>query len=145
MQPMNIVIRPKVYPLYTGIWQLREEVLRKPLGMSLVNENLSMDEGDTYVAALVNEQVIGCLLLHKISADIIKFRQMAVHPEWQGKQVGRALMQAGEAHAKMKGYKVIELNARAHVSGFYSTLGFHEVGELFEEVNIPHIKMLKNL
>jgi N-acetylglutamate synthase-like GNAT family acetyltransferase len=142
---MNIVIRPKVYPLYTGIWQLREEVLRKPLGMSLVNENLIMDEGDTYVAALVNEKVIGCLLLHKISADIIKFRQMAVHPEWQGKQVGRALMQAGEAHAKMKGYKVIELNARAHVSGFYSTLGFHEVGELFEEVNIPHIKMLKNL
>lgn len=145
MQPMNIVIRPKVYPLYTGIWQLREEVLRKPLGMSLVNENLSMDEDDTYVVALVNEQVIGCLLLHKISADIIKFRQMAVHPEWQGKQVGRALMQAGEAHAKMKGYKVIELHARAHVAGFYSTLGFHEVGDLFEEVNIPHIKMFKNL
>lgn len=142
---MNIIIRPKVYPLYTGIWQLREEVLRKPLGMSLAKEDLSMDEGDTYVAAMEGDQVIGCLLLHAVSPDIVKFRQMAVHPEWQGKQVGRALMQAGEAHAQMKGYKVIELHARAHVSGFYSTLGFHETGMLFEEVNMPHIKMYKHL
>ena len=132
-------------PEYNDVWELREEVLRKPLGMSLKNEDLSMDAEDTIFIAKIESIVIGCLMLHEVSADIIKLRQMAVYTEWQGRQTGRMLVAAAEQYAKEKGYSQVTLHARRVAEGFYSRLGYLSEGNEFTEVGIPHVVMNKRV
>jgi GNAT superfamily N-acetyltransferase len=132
-------------PEYKAVLQLREDVLRKPLGMSLANEDLSMDAEDTIFIALHDGQVIGCLMLHSISDTVMKFRQMAVSEVWQGKGIGRLLMTAAEQQIAAKGYTTIMLHARQIVCGFYEALGYDITSSAFTEVGIPHVIMKKVL
>ena len=144
---MAVTIRPvgADAPEYWKVWQLREDVLRRPLGMSLKNEDLSADAGDTIMIAEENGEVIGCLMLHDIGRPQVKFRQMAVAAAWQSKGIGRMLIEAGEAWARQKGYSGVVLHARMAASGFYSKLGYVPSGEIFTEVGIPHVLMTREL
>ena len=130
---------------YGQVWQLREEVLRKPLGMSLKNEDLSMDAEDVIYIACEGDKVVGCLMLHSISDTVMKFRQMAVDTAMQGKGIGRMLVTAAEEDIKTKGYTTVILHARQHVCGFYEALDYFITSSAFTEVGIPHVIMKKML
>ena len=130
-------------PKYQQVWELREEVLRKPLGMSLKNEDLSNDHKDIIFIAEQDGRVLACLMLHQIAEDVYKLRQMAVAKELQGKGIGRILVTAAEIFAAQNGYKKIVLHAREVATGFYSSLGYKQVGDEFSEVGIPHYAMEK--
>ncbi len=145
MHDISISVIRHTDPLYQAVWQLREDVLRKPLGMSLKNENLSMDGEDDILIAKLNGQVIGCLMLHPVSAEEMKFRQMAVDAAHQGTGVGRQLMVFGEQHTRNLKHKKITLHARMVAKPFYDKLGYETVEGVFEEVGIPHMKMYKVL
>ena len=145
MHDITINIVTAASPEYTQVWNLREEVLRKPLNMSLKNEDLSMDAEDEIFVALLDHEVIGCLMLHRLDANTVKLRQMAVYDGWQGKNIGRMLVTAAEKHAATKGYKKVSLHARLAASGFYSRLGYTQIGEEFTEVGIPHFLMQKEI
>lgn len=129
----------------TQVWELREAVLRRPLGLSLKDEDLSSEVQEITLAALEGEEVIGCVLLRPLESGWIKLRQMAVAEKMQGRNVGRALVQAAEQTAFANGYTHIELHARDVAAGFYRKLGYREEGPMFTEVNIPHLKMVKAL
>ena len=47
--------------------------------------------------------------------------------------------------ARSAGVEQIVLHSRVTVCGFYDSLGFETVGERFEEVGIPHRKMVLSL
>lgn len=132
-------------PEYKGVWQVREDTLRKPLGRSLKNENISWDKDALIFAALHNEQVIGCVLLTKVDEQTAKLRAMAVYGHWQGKGIGRLLVNALEETALKTGYKKIVLHARKVALDFYKRLNYTVVGNEFTEVGIPHYKMEKDL
>jgi len=130
---------------YQGVWELREEVLRRPLGMSLKNEDLSKDHEDIIFIAENGAELIGCLMLHEPDKDVVQFRQMAVYDAWQGKGIGRQLMLAAEQYCTQKGYKKIILHARKVAMGFYRSLGYAIIGNEFIEVGIVHYIMEKSL
>jgi len=132
-------------PKYGDVWQLREEILRKPLGLSLKNEDLTWDHVDTIFIAEHNNKVIGCLMLHKVAGAHIKLRQMAVYSEWQGMGVGSRLVKAAEEFCIHKGYNRIGLHARNIATGFYKSLGYTISGSEFFEVGIPHYAMEKKI
>lgn len=131
--------------LYRQVWQLREDVLRIPLGHSLKNEDLSMDKEDVIYTATSDGKVIGCLMLHTISDTVMKFRQMAVHPTVQSSGVGRLLMNKAEADIAARGYTTAILHARQVAIGFYEKLGYTITSSMFTEVGIPHVIMKKML
>lgn len=130
-------------PLYQQVWDLREEVLRKPLGMSLKNEDLSRDHTDLFFVASAADKVIGCVMLHNLGQGQAQLRQMAVYDSWQGKGVGRQLVQAFERYAAASGFDKVVLHARDVAKGFYSSLGYALVGDVFKEVGIDHYIMEK--
>jgi len=132
-------------PEYGGVYELREEVLRKPLGLSLENEDLSADRTDHILAAIAGDKVIGCVMLQPKDKDTIKLRQMAVAPEMQGKHIGRLLVQHAEEMALHKNYTRIVLHARDIAEGFYKKLGYTTTGDPFTEVGIAHVMMEKTL
>ncbi len=145
MENITVAVIRSSAPEYKEVWQLREDVLRKPLGMSLVNEDLSMDAEDDIYIAISDGKVIGCLMLHSISDTVMKFRQMAVSADWQGKGVGRKLMTKAEEDIKAKGYTTIMLHARQIVADFYLALDYDITSSAFTEVGIPHVIMKKIL
>ena len=132
-------------PEYVGVYDLREEVLRKPLGLSLENEDLSADRTDHILAAIKDDKVIGCVMLQPKDNNTIKLRQMAVAPELQGKGIGRLLVAHAEEMARHKKYKHVILHARDIAAGFYKTLGYTSKGDTFTEVGILHVTMEKDL
>lgn len=54
-----------------------------------------------------------------------------------GRQVLLALMQA----ARQQGCQQVSLHAQTSAQAFYAAQGFEPVGEVFDEVGIPHITM----
>lgn len=129
---------------YQQVYNLREEILRKPIGLSLENEDLSGDALDTIFCAMHNGIVIGCLMLHPAdSAEQIKFRQMAVAADWQGKGIGQLLIDAAEKHTWETGQSHIVLHARVTAQAFYEKLGYKVTSSVFTEVGIPHVVMEK--
>jgi predicted GNAT family N-acyltransferase len=84
-------------------------------------------------------------MLHSISDTVMKFRQMAVSADWQGKGVGRKLMTKAEEDIKAKGYTTIMLHARQIVADFYLALDYDITSSAFTEVGIPHVIMKKIL
>ncbi len=145
MDDIDIELINSRHPNYQQVWEVREEVLRQPLGMSLKNEDLNMDAEDLIFTAAAGGQVIGCVMLHPIDADVIKLRQMAVYPQYQGTGVGRSLVQHAEQFAIQEGFKKMVLHARIVARDFYSKLNYEIVSGEFTEVGIPHVVMAKVL
>jgi len=133
-------------PLYDESVALRYEVLRKPLGRSFTEEQLALEWSDYHLAALdASGQMRAILLLTPQAGGVLKMRQVAVAPEWQGRGVGAALVEYSEAFAKSQNFNKIALHARETAVPFYRRLGYEFEAGLFEEVGIPHLKMWKNL
>ena len=129
----------------TEVWQLREEVLRVPLGLSLKNEDLSRDKINEIFIAVADGKVVGCVFMQPLEKDAIQLRAMAVANDWQGRGVGRLLVLAAEAYSAEAGYKMIELHARKVAMGFYLSMGYGICSGEFIEVGIPHYLMEKEI
>jgi len=130
---------------YNQELQLRDKVLRKPLGMNLYLENLEAEKYDFHVGAFINDQLVGVLILTKLDNGDIKMRQFAVAEHWQGKKIGTKLVVFAEEYSKNEGYTSIVLNARKSAAEFYTKLGYEKISVEFLEINIPHFKMTKSL
>jgi len=128
--------------------ELRRNVLRKPLGLDFTTDDLNSEHDQFHFALFCNNELQAILLLKQmkdISTSTLKMRQVAVDPEFQSKGFGSVLVKFSEKWATESGFKNIELNARITALEFYKKLNYKEIGNEFLEVNIPHIKMIKNL
>ena len=144
MNDITISIINSTSPKYKPVFDLRDEILRKPLGLSLRNEDMSRDHKNTIFIAEHDNKIIGCVLLEPIDSDTAQLRAMAVYNEWQGKGIGRMLVQALEEYAWQNSYKKIILHARKIIHSFYLSMNYKVVGDEFTEVGIPHFHMEKS-
>lgn len=132
-------------PEYQQVWQLREDVLRKPLGLSLKDEDLSGDANDIILVAMLKDKVVGCIILHKKEGRTMKLRQMAIAENMQGQNIGKLLVVSAEMLSMAYGYNKTDMHARMVAKGFYEKMGYKASGDIFTEVGIPHVKMNKIL
>jgi N-acetylglutamate synthase-like GNAT family acetyltransferase len=130
---------------YLQMVHLRNEILRKPLGLSFDKEELEQEKVDILMGAFEDDRLLGCCLMSRMDAATIRLRQMAVPNNMQGKGIGRALMIFAENIARDLGYKKLCMHARTTAVGFYQKLGYTITGEEFTEVTIPHYVMEKSL
>ena len=130
---------------YNQMVNLRNEVLRKPLGLHFTEEYLENEKGTKLIGLFKNQLLIGCCLLRSISTDVIQLQQMAVDPDLQKHGIGTKLIEFAENEARKTGFSRVFLHARKTAIGFYERLGYSVMGEEFEEVSIPHFMMKKEL
>jgi predicted GNAT family N-acyltransferase len=130
---------------YQQVLKLRDEILRRPLGLHFSEEELEKEKHNMHMAAYEDERILGCCMLVEEDPETIRLRQMAVVNDVQGKGIGRALMQFAENLARDRGYKKITMHARKNAVGFYEKMGYKVKGEEFEEITIPHYVMEKEL
>jgi predicted GNAT family N-acyltransferase len=132
-------------PEYRQMVQLRNDILRRPLGLQFDPGELDQEQENILMAAYEEDQMLGCCMLVEEAPDTVRLRQMAVINDLQGKGIGKALMSFAENVARDRGYKKITMHARANAQGFYEKMGYRKKGEVFEEITIPHFVMEKAL
>ncbi len=122
---------------------LRNEILRKPLGLKFSLNDLKDEINQHHIGAFYEEKLIGCLLLMPIDSNIIQMRQVAVDENFRAKGIGKEMVLFSEEYSQKLGYKKIILHARETATKFYEKLNYKKVGSEFIEVKIPHWEMVK--
>lgn len=130
---------------YQQMVKMRDEILRKPLGLTFTEEELEKEKENLHIAAYEEEKMLGCCMLVEEDTETVRLRQMAVPDILQGKGIGRALIQFAENLARDRGYKKITMHARKNAIGFYEKMGYRIKGSEFQELTIPHYVMEKEL
>lgn len=130
---------------YKKMVQLRNQMLRQPLGMTLHPEELEKEQNDIHIAAFDEEEILGCCVLTPVDESTLRLRQMAVNGNMQQKGIGASIISFAENIARDKGYKSIVMHARNTATGFYEKFGYKKTGNEFSEVNLPHFMMEKKL
>mgnify|MGYP003396630110 CR=1 FL=1 len=130
---------------YQKMVGLRDNVLRKPLGLIFTPGELEEEKENILIGAFEEDDILGCCMLVEEQPYIVRLRQMAVLNDLQGKGIGRALMNFAENIARDRGYRTVRMHARNNALGFYEKVGYKVKGEPFIEVTIQHYVMEKQL
>ena len=103
------------------------------------------DAGATHVIALQHGSTVGTGRLLVRDSAIAVIGRMAVDQSWRRRGVGGLILDFLEDEARAQGLRRSVLHAQEYVKSFYAAHGYLEHGEPFDEVNIPHIEMRKEL
>jgi predicted GNAT family N-acyltransferase len=131
--------------LYRQALRLREAILRKPLGLTITEEELADDATRQHFCAISYGAVIGTVSLKPLDETMLQLKQMAVAEDRRRERIGALLLAHSEAWGASGGFLVMVLNARMGAEGFYARFGYLAEGEPFDENTVPHIKMTKRL
>lgn len=90
--------------------------------------------GDEPVAAGRIRFVDGCA----------KLERLAVRKEYRGRGFGHLLAEFMIKTAEDKGFPTCKVHARVYFKDFYAKHGFQAEGEVFQEIGIDHLLMVRN-
>jgi GNAT superfamily N-acetyltransferase len=130
---------------YRQMIKLRDDILRKPLGLGFTPQELEKEKDNMLIGAFEDDDMLGCCMLVEENPETVRLRQMAVLNDLQGKGIGRALMNFAENLARDRGYKILSMHARKNSAGFYEKMGYKIASDEFTEITIPHYVMEKRL
>lgn len=123
---------------------LREEILRKPLGLTFSIEELAAEKDHIHIAGYLKNNLCATAVLVP-EGKLIKMQRVAVKENLQSQGIGSALMAFCEEYAKKYRFEVIYCHARGTAIPFYLKHQYSVEGEPFDEDKIPHQKMRKYL
>ena len=127
--------------LYDVLW-LRDIVFVVGQGITAECEVDGEDRACTHVIGRdAQGKVVATarLFLHK---SPVKVGRVAVHTDLQRGGHGSALMQYVN---DVVGDRPAAMSAQAHLEPWYARMGWQRVGDVYDEANIPHVKMIRNL
>ena len=96
-----------------------------------VSTHFALRRGDTVIAY--------ARMFEDTDKDILIVGRMLTTE--RGKGYGKYVMEQIIEEAKSRGARLLRLHAQAQVAEFYEHLGFHTVGDIFIEAELPHILM----
>jgi predicted GNAT family N-acyltransferase len=132
-------------PEYSLEKELRNRVLRLPLGLELSELDVRDEDSQVHLVAMDERgRVIGCVLI-ALSGNVAKARQLAIDEKSRGQGIGTELMKRAEQAIPARNIRTVTLHGRVTARGFFEKLGYTAVSEVFTEVTIPHIEMQKDL
>jgi predicted GNAT family N-acyltransferase len=124
--------------------QIRRTVFREEQNIDEELEFDGLDETSEHLLAYLNQEPIGTLRLREVNPQLVKIERLAVLSTVRNQGIGRKLMDYAIALITEKNqYEQIFIHAQYHLKIFYQSFGFQPVGEIFEEAEILHIKMIK--
>lgn len=137
---------PKSEKEWGSYYDLRYEVLRKPLGKPIGSERNEGDVIGKHFALFDNDVIRAIARLDHVDKNTCQVRFVAVSSEFQGKGYGKLIMFAVEAEGKKEGYSKLILHARDYAVEFYKKLDYKLKGESYRLFDVlQHYLMEKNL
>lgn len=75
----------------------------------------------------------------------VSIGRIVVHKDYRGQGLGRKIVSESLEWVQQMGFKMVRIEAQAHLQKFYSELGFEPASEIYEEDGIPHLQMIQKL
>jgi len=123
-------------------WRLRRDVLYP--GSYLHNMEMDEDLQGYHFGAFTITQLIGVVSLFP-QGESWQFRKFAIDPAFQGKGLGKKLLDYITHFAQAEGAKHMWCNARLSAIGFYKKSGFEQTGRTFSKGGINYEILEKTL
>lgn len=119
-----IVEQPATAKDFELYFQLRFEVLRKPWDQPVGSEHDETDNTSIHAYIQDGTKAIACARLHFIDDVTSQIRYMAVHPDYQGKGLGKLVITYLENISKENNRPLVILHARENAVNFYKNCGY---------------------
>lgn len=99
-----------------------------------------LDDKCVLFIAYIDDLAVGAARLYKN-----KVGRVATLKEYRKQGVGGKIMEAIEKYAKENKMPYLKLHAQLYVKDFYEHLGYIVEGEIFQEADIDHVLMKKQM
>ncbi|QKX04194.1 MarR family transcriptional regulator [Aquimarina sp. TRL1] len=141
-QKTTVAIIDIHHPLYESERNLRNKVLLRPIGLP----DHAWEKKDAiswHFVAVKADKVIGCFVLVPLNTQKNKTQliQMAVDTAYQGKGIGKLLIDTLKQFCRENQIEEVCCHARETAIDFYKKSGFSIYGTPFEEVGLKHRHM----
>lgn len=130
---------------YLETLELRNRVMRIPLGLDIHKEDFSCEKESSIIGAFDGERLLGVgVMSHK---EVFKVEYLCVDFALQGTGIGGELLKRMESMAAEQGAKTMYLDARVTAQPFYTHRGYETTSEVFIMAcaPVPHVAMEKRL
>ena len=124
---------------------IRVQVFQVEQGVDPALEFDGLDETAEHILAYLDNQPVGTLRIRYLDNQLAKIERLAVLSAARGQGIGRKLTEKAIEVIEQKQISKVKIHAQEYVKGLYEKLGFEQVGDIFEEAGIPHVKMIKQL
>ena len=124
---------------------VRTEVFVEEQGVPKEEELVREAQTTIHALARINSIPVATGRLITIDNKNARIGSMSVKLEYRRIGVASLVLDFLEEKAREKGIQYITLEAQEYVKQFYSDRGYSERGNIFLEVGIPHVKMVKEL
>lgn len=122
---------------------LRQEVFMEEQGFSY--EFDQQDDTALHLVLYDGGEAVAVCRMFPDGPDSWHIGRVAVKKTHRGRRLGEAIMNEAEAALALKGAKKAVLSAQSQAAGFYSKLGYRQVGGEYLEEHCPHVDMEKQL
>jgi len=99
-----------------------------------------LDQECILFTAYIDDLAVGAARLYKN-----KIGRVATLKKYRKQGIGKLIMEAIEKYAKEMKMPYLKLHAQTYVKDFYEHLGYVVEGEIFQEAEIDHVLMKKEL
>lgn len=124
---------------------IRNEVFRKPWGLDIRDEDLTVDKDMQMYGAYLDGEMIATMFLTQDDEKAARIKNVAILKEYQRKGLGKKLMEYGEDLARKQGFTKVNLMGRVSAENFYHKIGYHTTSDSFDYHTIAHVNMEKEL
>ncbi|QMU58732.1 MAG: GNAT family N-acetyltransferase [Boseongicola sp.] len=129
----------------TACLGIRHEVFVVEQCIAKEDEVDGMDPAATHLLAEQDGLAVGTARM-LIDGPTGKIGRVAVLKSHRGQGIGKALIEAAVAYLEtIPTLKHAKLGAQTSALNFYCDLGFKPVGDIFDDVGIPHQEMARRL
>lgn len=139
---IKIVEFPEEFQAIKGI---RIAVFQEEQGVDPALEFDGKDEISQHLIAYLNREAVGTARIRYFGNNTAKVERLAVLSTARGNGIGQQIMEKALETIASKNIPEVIVHAQEYIKGLYEKLGFVQVGEIFTEAGIIHVKMNKKL
>ncbi|MBV6625767.1 MAG: GNAT family N-acetyltransferase [Rivularia sp. (in: Bacteria)] len=103
------------------------------------------DKNCPQLIAYLDNAVVGTARIRYLDKKTVKIERLAVLSYARGNGIGKRLMQKALEVIASENIAEVYINSQEYIKGLHQQLGFEQIGEVFLEAGIPHVKMAKRL
>ncbi len=95
--------------------------------------------------AYLDNAVVGTARIRYLDNKTAKIERLAVLSYARGNGIAKRIMQKALEVIVSEHISEVRIHAQEYIKGLHQQLGFEQVGEVFLEAGIPHVKMVKTV
>ena len=128
-----------------SIQAIRALVFQVEQGVDPALDFDGLDPESKHIVAFWQGQGVGTTRLRHLNEQTVKIERLAVLSKFRGQGIGRKIMEAALEFLAQSEVEIVQLHAQLYIKDLYQKFGFVQVGNVFKEAGILHIKMQKQL